>query len=169
MAKHIVKCSICGETFDANSVPFEKTSERRYAHKVCCENKPQELKDLEDLEEYIKKLLNVEYVNPRIKKQIENFKNEYNYSYTGMKKALVYFYEIRKNDISKANGGVGIIPYIYQEAYLYYYNLWLINQQNKDKNISDYVPEVIEVRIPAPQRKIRKSKAFSFLDEEGFE
>ena len=35
MAKHIVKCAICGESFDANTVPYVKTSSRRYAHAAC--------------------------------------------------------------------------------------------------------------------------------------
>jgi hypothetical protein len=63
MAKHMVKCSICGETFDANEVAYVKTyNGRRYAHTYCFEHqeelKTQDQKDKEQLEAYIKILLN---------------------------------------------------------------------------------------------------------------
>ena len=78
---------------------------------------------------------------------------------------LTYAYEIKKLDINKSNG-IGIIPYIYQDAYNYYYNLWLINQKNGEKRIEDYIPNIVEVKIPQPELKPRKRKLFTFLDEE---
>jgi hypothetical protein len=42
----------------------------------------------------------------------------------------------------------------------------LAQQKNQDKNINDYVPQVEEVHILRPQRKIRRHRFFSFLDEE---
>ena len=33
---------------------------------------------------------------------------------------LKYFFEIKKNSIEKSKGSIGIIPYIYSEAALYY-------------------------------------------------
>ena len=112
------------------------------------------------------KLLGENYINPRVRKQLNQYVEEYNYTYSGMLKALIYFYEIKGNSVEKANGGVGIIPWIYKDAYNYYYNLWMIKQRNEDKNISLYVPQVQEVTIPIPKRKSYKRKLFSFLDEE---
>lgn len=112
------------------------------------------------------KLFNMDYVPPRAQKQIKQYIKEYNFTYSGMKKALYYFYEIKKNDISKANQGVAIIPYIYQESYNYFYSLWLANQQNENKDISDYKPKEYIVRIPVPQRKVKRRKLFTFLDKE---
>lgn len=109
----------------------------------------------------------MDYVPPRVQKQIKNYVNDYNFTYTGILKALKYFYEIQGHSLEKANDGIGIVPYIYKAAYNYYYSIWLANQKNVDKDINDYVkPEVREVRIPIPQRKIQKRKLFSFLDEE---
>ena len=70
------------------------------------------------------------------------------------------------NSIEKANGSIGIVPYIYDKAFQYYYSRWLANQQNEDKNIKEYVPNLREVTIPSPQLKVRKRKLFSFLDKE---
>ena len=98
------------------------------------------------------KLLGENYINPRVRKQLNQYVEEYNYTYSGMLKALIYFYEVKGNSVEKANGGIGIIPWIYKDAYNYYYNLWMIKQRNEDKNI--------------PQRKPYKKNLFSFLDEE---
>ena len=81
------------------------------------------------------KLLGENYINPRVRKQLNQYVEEYNYTYSGMLKALIYFYEVKGNSVEKANGGIGIIPWIYKDAYNYYYNLWMIKQRNEDKNI----------------------------------
>ena len=75
-------------------------------------------------------------------------------------------YDIKKNPIDKSNGGIGIVPYVYQQAYRYYYSLWEAQQKNENKVIKEYVPKVKEIVIPVPQRKAKKRKMFSFLDEE---
>ena len=112
------------------------------------------------------KLFNMTYVDARIQKQIKQYVDDYNYTYSGMLKSLIYFYEIKHNSIDKANGGVGIIPYIYKRAHDYYYSLWLAQQKNEAKDISEYIPQIKEVEIPVPERKIKKQNLFSFLDEE---
>lgn len=111
------------------------------------------------------KLLGEDYINPRVKKQLQQYVNEYHYTYSGMLKALVYFYEIKGNNTDKANGGVGIIPWVYKDSYNYYYNLWMIKQKNEEKDIVAYTPKVNEVTIPVPERSPAKRKLFSFLDE----
>ena len=97
---------------------------------------------------------------------MNDYIKEYQYTYSGMLKALVYFYEVKGHDKNKANGGIGIIPFIYKEAYNYYYNLWMIQQSNKDKNVIDYVPKLKEIKIPIPKKEPRKRSVFTFLDEQ---
>lgn len=97
---------------------------------------------------------------------MNDYIKEYQYTYSGMLKALVYFYEVKGNNKNKANGGIGIIPFIYKDAYNYYYNLWMIQQSNKDKNVIDYVPKLKEIKIPIPKKEPRKRSAFTFLDEQ---
>lgn len=167
---HKVKCKYCGKIFDRDKVPFKQISAQRYAHYECAvaaeNSKKQEDIDKEELENYIKKLLNEDFISPRVRKQINSFIEQYNYTYSGMRKALIYFYEVKGNDKSKANGGIGIIPYCYKQAYDYYYSLWLAKQKNEDKDITTYIPQTKVVKIPVPQRKIRKRKLFTFLDDD---
>ena len=113
------------------------------------------------------KLFNEDYVNARIRKQINEFMSKYNYTYSGIQRSLEYFYEVKGNNINKANGGIGIVPFVYQDAYNYYYSLWLAKQRNVNKDLREYyTPKVVEVKIPVPERKIKKRKLFTFLDEE---
>jgi hypothetical protein len=106
--------------------------------------------DLVDLESYIKNLLGDDYNPARVKKQIKDYKNEYNYSYSGMLKALVWFYEIKGNSIEKANGGIGILPFVYQDAYNYYYSLYLAQLVNEEKDVNQYKTKVREIVIKSP-------------------
>ena len=112
------------------------------------------------------KLFNYDYVPPRAKKQINQFIQEYNYTYSGILKALVYFYEIKGGDREAAHDGIGIVPFVWQDAYNYYYNLWLAKQKNEDKDLSQFIPQTIEIRITSPEREPYKKSRFSFLDEE---
>lgn len=102
----------------------------------------------------------------RITLQIKKFMQDYKYSYSGILRTLKYFYEVKQNDISKSNNGIGIVPWVYQEAYQYYYNQWLLSQKNTDKQLEEYMPKVIEVTIKNPQREPKKKKVFTFLDQE---
>lgn len=155
MAAHKVKCKYCQTVFDTNKEPYIYIeSSRRYAHKECAEkyenNKTQDEKDYELLEEYIKHLFGKAYLTAKVKKQIKDFKKEYNYTFSGIHKTLIWWYEIKKNDLEKSAGGIGIVPYIYDDACKYYYSLYLAQLANEDKNINEYKNNVITIEAEAP-------------------
>ena len=54
-----------------------------------------------------------------------------------MLKTLIYWYEIKGNSTEKANGGIGIIPYVYKDASEYYYSIYLAQIANRDKKDRD--------------------------------
>lgn len=167
---HNVTCVYCKKKFDRDKKPFVQISERRYAHKECSDKALAEAKANEEarisLENYIIKLLKLSYLEPRIQKQIKQFVNDYHYTYSGIEKSLRYFYEVKGNSIEKANGGIGIVPYVYKDAYNYYYALWEANQKNELKRMEDYLPKETVITIKPPERKIKKRKLFSFLEED---
>lgn len=166
---HYVICPYCGVKFNRDKEPYVAVSARRYAHPQCAEehekNKTQEERDLEALEKYIMNLFDEPYINAKIKKQIESYQKEYQYSYSGMLKSLVWFYEIKGNSIEKSNHGIGIIPFIYNEAKMYYYNIYLAKLANQSKDINLYKPIVKEVTIAAPSIKIKPTKLFMFEED----
>lgn len=184
---HIVTCTVCKQQFDRDKIEAVKMSARRYAHATCvlkqgsleeqaqaerilAEQAKQE-KDLIALEEYIKKKFGVEddvALIIRTRQQIKTFRDEYKYTYSGILKSLIYFYEIKGNKIDKSNGGIGIVPYVYDEAKTYYQRLWKTHQINQAKPIEQYITppqRIVKIAIPTPRLRTR-NKLFSFLDEE---
>lgn len=154
-----VKCLYCGEKFNRNSpkIKVKKVNERRYAHFECWEkhlnNITQEEKDIENFFEYVKNLYKEDYNYLLTKKLAERFVKENKYTYSGMLKTLKWYHEIQNNSIEKAKGTIGIIPYIYNEALKYYYNLYKIQLLNKNKN--EYNIQTREIEIKSPRVYVR--------------
>lgn len=166
---HRVKCTVCGRVFDRDKEAYINTSARRYAHYKCATGVDppidQEQKDKEELEEYIKKIFHIDYITPKINKQIKSYMDNYGYTYSGMHGALVYAFEIKHSDINKANGGIGLVPWVYSEAKEYFNKLSSIQEKNTEIiNTKTIESKVIYIR--PPKRKIKKRNLFSFLDEE---
>jgi hypothetical protein len=168
-----VTCIYCKQNFNKSKEPFKVFSNGKYAHQSCFDlEQTRELTDQEKLEKYIMELFNSDYVYAKIKKQIKDYVMNHGYTYSGIHKALVYYYEVKGNkfDEGKAQGGIGIVPFVYQHAYNYYYAIWEAQQKQEyitdAKSVEQFIPKVIEVKIPIPQRQVKKRNLFSFLDEE---
>lgn len=145
-------------------------SARRYAHALCAGTLSAEEAKIEQdkkaLKEYIDNLLGENKSSVKINRQIKEYVDDLGYSYSGILRTLKYFYEVKQNPIDKANGGIGIVPFVYPQARNYYYEQWLLQQKNKEKDVSQYVPKVKEITIKPPARQPKKRRIFMFLDEE---
>lgn len=164
---HKCKCLYCSLDFDRDREPYVKVTERRYAHKACADKSiPQMTQnelDYDKLVNYIKKTLGSHYIAPLVAKQIKEFRQDYNFTYSGMLGSLTYWYEVKGANPEDSNGGIGILPYIYQQAREYYDKMAaaaLINLQFKD-----YKPKIIELTIAPPHPEERPVKLFNL--EEG--
>lgn len=165
---HLVKCAICNQIFDRDKIQAVRHGARRYSHFQCEPEGekvplPKKDEDLEKLLKYINKIFNGNQNQARVNQSIKKFHEEYNYSYSGMQKALTYFYEVKKNSIEKANNSISIIPFIYQDAYNYYYDLFLAQQKNEDKILEIKEKEVI---IKQPYKIGTTKKFFNLGDED---
>lgn len=162
------KCPICELMFDRDTCEFIH-HKNRYYHKVCYDSMLSQLqtdsKEQVELEEYILKMFKLDQINARIRKQIKDMRTQYGYSYSGIHKSLIYFFDIKGNSIEKANGGIGIVPYVYQDAFNYYYSLHLAQEKNKDKVVTDYVIEGKEIVIKSPKRKPKEKRLFNLEEE----
>ena len=136
---HIVKCRWCKEKFDTDKVDEEKwvmPAKGQYYHIDCWNEKqlpgairPEVSGDEGDFTkwrdnicDFIKRDLKGEYNASRISKMMLEYKMKYkDWTYKGMFFALKYFYEIKNNSWSKANGAIGILPYIYYDGTEYSY------------------------------------------------
>ena len=91
--------------------------------------------DKKELQETICRIFNLKAPGPKNNAYISKFHNE-GMTFKGMTHTLVYFYEIKKNSIEKSNDGIGIIPYVYDEARKFYENNGFICTDNVlDDNI----------------------------------
>ena len=165
---HWVTCVYCKQKFDRDKEYFTQISNMRYAHKKCADKmhveKSKAEKDYDALIDYVEKLLGEHYVAARVTKQIKDFREAYNYTYSGMLGTLVYWFEIKKAPIDKANGGIGIIPYIYEEAKQYYDRIDFANKINE--NVTGYKLKMKEITIAPPQREALPQKLFKLEEEE---
>lgn len=168
---HYVTCIKCKQRFDRDKYPAVLVSSRRYAHATCAGTlSPEDAKkekERKELEDYIINLFNLKHMDGRITLQIKKYMQDHKeYTYSGIKRTLEYFYEIKNNPIEKANGGIGIVPWVYEEAKRYFYNQWLLSQKNAEKDIKTYIPKVREIIIKPPKREPKRKRIFTFLDEE---
>jgi hypothetical protein len=155
--------------FDRDKIQAVKHGARRYSHFTCEPNGEKiplitKDPDLTKLLEYINNLFHGGQNQAKVNQSIKKFHDEYNYSYSGMLKALIYFYEVKGNSIDKANNGISIIPYIYQDAYNYYYSLFVAQSQNENKNLQQITSKIKEIIIKPP--KIKKKIRFFDLGED---
>ncbi|MGG3890234.1 hypothetical protein [Metabacillus fastidiosus] len=141
-----VKCPHCQEKVDKDEAhPHQK----RYYHPKCFEIKQRESQDYNELLEYVSELYK-DLPLILIKKQIKEMKDE-GYKYKGMELALKYFYETLGNRVQE-NTGVGIIPYVYEEAKAHY-----LKQRRIAESIDKLESKELTVYIKTEKEK-RKSK-----------
>ena len=171
IAKHEVKCAVCGVTFDTNLIQAVKYSGRRYAHASCCpDNKdfvplgPESDPDLIKLKDYISQVYGDKANWSLITRQIKKFTTEQGYSYSGILKSLVFFYEVKHNNIEQSKGGIGIVPFVYNDAKNYYYAIWLAQQANNNKTLTTKIKEFI---IKPPKMRGTKNRLLEWEDEDG--
>ena len=172
MAKKLspVKCPYCNKYFHREAEEFVQINKTRYAHKACYDRHnaemSQEERDKLVLTNFIKQLFGLDTIPAKITKQIQDYHDNKEYTYSGIYKSLVWFYQIKGNSIDRANGGIGIVPYVYEDARNYYTAIFAAQQRSQAKPIEQWQPKVVEIHIPPPVSKPRKSARFSFLDEE---
>lgn len=159
-------CPFCKKKIDRFKDQYRRLPGGWFGHEQCCIIEDQRKKTPEEeLDLYIMKLYDIPFVSPYMKKQIEKYRVNYQYSYTGMLRSLKYWYEIKKTPFD-ASKGVGIIPYIYQDAYNYYYSIWLANQKAKEDEASTIKKQIELVNIGPPAKPRILKKLFTSIDKD---
>lgn len=92
--------------------------------------------------------------------QRKKFIRENKYTNKGIYFTLKYFYEVKKNSWDKGHGGIGIVPYTYNEACQYW-----TEQERKQHGFVDAIESQLKERaarevvtIKRPQKKKVKEK-----------
>lgn len=170
-----VKCPGCEESFHREGLVEGEDFvyiKKRYWHKKCYEKtlstitEDQEI--VKELEAYICQVFQIDYVHAKIRRQINDMIAKYGYSYSGILGTLRYWFEIKRNPVDAAKGGIGIVPYVYEDAKRYFQNLFQAQERNRDTELDSAVSAIITIKIHSPIPKRKQVKAFDlgFLEKE---
>jgi len=176
---HIVKCRICKEQFDTDKEKdWVMPSTNWYYHLKCYENFGRKAKSIEaemDDElwfqaswDFLMKDQKIVVDFLKMKSQWDNFLKK-KMTAKGIYFCLRYFYDVKKGDKDKSEGGIGIIPYIYTEGCEYWARL-----EQREVGICQKIEEQLKQRfardVQSVQRskRLRQVKAFNFdeIEEE---
>lgn len=138
-----VKCLYCNLELDTEKDEWEKPRSNRYAHKGCC------TEDNEDymwdkVRSYARKQLGDTYNPTRVNSQLKRYRDKLYFTPKRIYQALTYWYEVQGASPEKANGGVGIVESVWQEAEQYYIAKQYRLEQVKQYNIKDYIESPAE-------------------------
>lgn len=109
----------------------------------------EESKQKRSLISYIEELFG-EKANAKTYTQIKNLMRDYPYfTYVGLEQSIRFFYEIKENPIT--NQGLGIVPYVYNQAQEYFKNLGEVQSHNASiSNVNELYAHK-KVRIAPPK------------------
>lgn len=173
---HIVHCRVCSKEIDIDVEEKDKVwvmpSRNWYYHKKCWEEWKKSAEQVSSDEDwylyifdYLARDLKMDYDYWKCRKQIESYLKKYDYTLKGIFFSLKYFYEVRNGDIEKSNGGVGIIPSIYNEACQYW-----VAREERQTNILEEIETQLRQRatrkIISVKKKKKKSEKFEMPWEE---
>ena len=175
---NIVHCRICKGEIDRNigieGIDWLMASKNYFYHRKCYDDwknsEPQ--KDEEwilFIYDFLSRDLKVSYNWHMCESQRENFIKKNKFTNKGIFFSLKYFYEIKKGDWDKSNGGLGIIPYIYNDACSY----WIAQEKLKSGTFEKIEEQMRQARSRETkviyQRKEKEVSKINLSDIEEME
>ena len=165
---NMVKCMICGELVDKTNPECVKATSTSYAHRNCLEQEP-ELLERTKFYDYVSQLFGTKYNHLSTMKLAERYMREHpDWTWSGMHKAMWFFYEKKHGDKSKANGTIGILPYIYQQAYSYFFELFLAEEaaNSLDEEAIKTTTRKMVIKEPIKPTTKRKANIIEFEEDD---
>lgn len=183
MAQHMVLCRCCKQKFDAQPEDEGKIWMLRttnwYYHKKCYDDWVKKKDDihtqadeemwLDAVWQYLK--CNIKVISGEKVEEYYKIKNQWDkqiekgYTPKGIYFSILYFYEIQKGDPAKSRGGIGIVPFIYNDATQY----WIAREQRERGIVAAIERQVREaqsqeiIKFKALQHS-KKKKTFNLED-----
>lgn len=158
-----VKCPECGTYNDKENTVYHNS---KYYCKICFENKQKEAQDYQNLVAYICELYQIEAPTGWMLKQIKDYKEQFNFTYRGIKTTLHYFYEIQEGNSVEDSMGIGIVPFVYDEAKRFYIEKKAVKDSLKDCDLEEIGNRKKTIHINREQKTKNKYKEMALIDIE---
>lgn len=127
-----VICLYCNKKFQREEEEFEHIG-RRYAHKSCCVYN-------QLIHELMERKCGNSYSKSKINSQISKFTKE-GYELVDIWETINWWFGIRDEDASKANGGIGIFPHVYPDYIQEKTKKNQVKNALQGQRIRDYIDE----------------------------
>lgn len=167
---YIPECRVCKGKINKEKDDWVMPSKNWYYHKQCYINwkKAQPESDegyISLIYDFISRDLKVPYNWHVCEAQRKKFIKENGMSNKGILFALKYFYEVKHGNWEKGHGGIGIIPFIYNDSCAY----WAARERNAAGTIAEIERQMREAskreKITIQRKKKQKYTVdFSALD-----
>ena len=156
--QQMLKCYYCGQTFDRTKEEYVQVKGRRYAHKRCYENRSGEEIDKDEFWETLDEVFHgsANYDYRKVDSQLKSYLKQ-GYTIRGVINAVRYWFNVKNGSIIDANKGIGIVPFIYQEAQEY--------QAYLDKQRIE-ITSIDEMQSTKVQKIQKREKKVQILDFE---
>lgn len=119
--------------------------------------------------DFLTKVQKIDIDFVKFKSQFENFLKKKETA-KGIYFTLRYFYDVQKGDKSKADGGIGIVPFVYRAATEYWTNLEIskagIIAEIESQIARREARPVVYIQRPRKKKKKEKWDLNSFTEEE---
>lgn len=158
-----VKCPECGAYNDKENTVYHNS---KYYCKICFENRQRESQDYKDLIAYICELYQIEAPTGWMLKQIKDYKEQFNFTYRGIKTTLHYFYEIQKGNSVEDSMGIGIVPFVYDEAKKFYIDKRAVKESLKDCNLEEIGNKKKIIHVKRETKKQNNYREMALIDIE---
>lgn len=154
-------CRICKKEIDKTASDWIMPSRNYYYHKTCYDTW-RNLKNRSDedwttmIYDFLARDIKVSYNWHQIESQRKNLIKEHGFTNKGIYFTL-YWYFYNKRQTWKEEYGIGIVPYIYEEAKYYWEE-----QERKTKGIMKQIEDLViqrgQQQVPLNEQKSRRNK-----------
>jgi len=127
-----VICLYCNNKFYREDEEFEQIG-RRYAHKKC-------VQEVDKIHQLMQEKCGELYSKNKIDAQINKFTKD-GYELEHIWETINWWFGIRGEDASKANGGIGIFPHVYPDYMQEKIKKSKYKEVLQDQKISDFIDE----------------------------
>lgn len=155
----LVKCRICKGEINRNvETDWIMPSRNWYYHEKCYKDwkkstPTQDEQYISFIYDFISRDMKVQYDYHMCETQRKKYVNEKNMTNKGIFFTLKYFYELKGGDWEKGHGGLGIVPYVYNEACTYW-----VEQERKSKGIVAQIEAQMKKAAERDSKVIKKKE-----------